>query len=1114
MRTYVLVFAALALGLAAAPLRAERVDLHVPLGTAADGSVDQPGAVFTSAFLVNEGLKKNVSIAVKRSKGSAILLDVRLIDPDGDVFDFDADPRAKEKAKEKSYKAKLKDITSPGMWRLEVRGVGTSVGGFRITMKGKDTQTLGGTEVVGVGAQLEIPFQAADGGEVTVQVKRSRGSALVPDIVIVDPNGFVVPESDGAAVVNTKSGSAKLKKFAVPLYGAFTVRISGSDGSGGGMSYKVKSKPKKYKGELPVADAGESFDVEPGTEGRLDGSKSTGSGLTYLWGQVHGSAIFLDDPASDMPAFIAPDDVETIAVQLSVFDDVRSRPRLVAVEVAPRPLAIPGFSQVVAPSANVTVTGLQSVDVRGSGLLATWRVISGGVALNDPSALTTTFVAPASGVVRLGLVVSDGRASSIETEHVVVVSPGAASVADAGRPQRVPRMATVHMSGLASQRAAGPLNTGASWTQISGPPVTIDNADSYFPAFTAPRQPADLLFELTVDALPNASHRTWVFVRDDVGNSPPVGVTNPAAFPSGGAISLNAVSSSDPNGDSVFVRWAQLDGTAVTIADADALQTTATGATATDVLWSFAILPRDELAYGPPEHIRAAAVGYSGIPFANAGVNRTISGSQPVNLDGSLSVRTSGTGPIGYTWRQVSAADWYDVAAEDPGFDPLASQPGFALPPDVSSLNPRRTMTFELVVTDGLNDSAPDYVTLTFLGLPLNGVPLVTAGASDLNPLGGQLVALVGTADDRDGDPVTVSWSQIAGPAVGLSPSSAVLSPTLTAPSAGTMTFRLTGNDGFDDSLPADVTVTIDEAPIAAPTVSPQQGDPGTLVTISGSNSSDPELQPLTYFWEQTSGTSVSFDSTAEQFTFNSPAGVLTFRLTVNDGRQNSQPVGVGFGTVPPPVVTPSASVSSAAYGGSVTLTSNPANNDTNAVTFTWRQISGPSTALSSLTAQNPTFSVPLPTSSPFGGTQQSLPTARFGVRATRQGQDSAEATVDVTYFASYNNTSLTTASNTVYGIVSSSCISCHSPTVNNCGNSGARKHGLNGATVFRTNTINVAACSSSKSYVVPGDPGNSFTLDRLKGLGTQGTMPPGSGLGTTRINLIEDWIRQGGQNN
>jgi hypothetical protein len=84
----------------------------------------------------------------------------------------------------------------------------------------------------------------------------------------------------------------------------------------------------------------------------------------------------------------------------------------------------------------------------------------------------------------------------------------------------------------------------------------------------------------------------------------------------------------------------------------------------------------------------------------------------------------------------------------------------------------------------------------------------------------------------------------------------------------------------------------INHAPVA--NAGPNQiVDEGTIVTLDGSASTDPDDEPLTYLWTAPAGITLSSD-TASRPTFTAPEvneiNMLRFTLVVNDGTSNSQP--------------------------------------------------------------------------------------------------------------------------------------------------------------------------------------------------------------------------------
>ncbi len=171
-------------------------------------------------------------------------------------------------------------------------------------------------------------------------------------------------------------------------------------------------------------------------------------------------------------------------------------------------------------------------------------------------------------------------------------------------------------------------------------------------------------------------------------------------------------------------------------------------------------------------------------PVADAGADQTVTEDDTVTLDGSGSYDPENY-TITYLWSQT-AGDAANLS------DPHAMNPTFA-PPDVAAPT---VLTFQLVVSDWQLDSAPDSVDITVN--PVNHPPVADAGP-DQAVDSGDTVTLDGSSSyDPDGDPIDLSWSQTAGPSVGLSDPLAS-NPTFLAPDVEglvDLVFNLVASDG------------------------------------------------------------------------------------------------------------------------------------------------------------------------------------------------------------------------------------------------------------------------------------------------------------------------------
>ena len=158
---------------------------------------------------------------------------------------------------------------------------------------------------------------------------------------------------------------------------------------------------------------------------------------------------------------------------------------------------------------------------------------------------------------------------------------------------------------------------------------------------------------------------------------------------------------------------------------------------------------------------------------------------------------------------------------------------------------------------------------------PVVGVASVVGAGS-----GGLLVVSVGALSAGDG------WAWVT--AGGATSASATI-PTTILNAAGpfTVAARIIDKDG--GFTPSTTTITVQLPPNGAPTADAgpdQTVNQGTMVSLDGSGSSDPDMQTLTYSWSQTAGPAVTLTGASSATpTFTAPAGPtsLTFQLEVCD---------------------------------------------------------------------------------------------------------------------------------------------------------------------------------------------------------------------------------------
>jgi VCBS repeat-containing protein len=447
-------------------------------------------------------------------------------------------------------------------------------------------------------------------------------------------------------------------------------------------------------------------------------------------------------------------------------------------------------------------------------------------------------------------------------------------------------------------------------------------------------------------------------------------------------------------------------------------------------------LHKDEVFW--PENLN----GTNQPPRAAAGFNATVSAGALVQLNGGDSADPDGQA-LAYQWSQIAGPTVALAGA-------TTAAPSFTAP---SELTQTMVLGFQLVVSDGSLQSAPDLVHVTIQGPQrpsTNIAGLATVTASSQNAGTGQLAvkAVDGVADGWPGD-YTREWAtngQRTGAWLRLAWSSAyvidqvvlydrpntddrITGATLSFSDGSSVTVGSLNNTGsavtvsFTPRTVTSLTLTVtgvssttlnvglaeiqvygspagsSNQPPTANAGADQSINEGAAANLPGSGS-DPDGTIASYAWAQTAGPTVALSgANAATASFTAPqvtaSTVLTFRLTVTDnaGATASDTVNVTVNDVPVANQPPTANAGpdqTVNQGVLVQLTGSGTDPEGSTLIYQWTQTAGPSVVLSNATTATPSFT------SPTGLAQATVLTFRLTVTdiAGATGTDTVNVTV------------------------------------------------------------------------------------------------------------------------
>ncbi len=661
------------------------------------------------------------------------------------------------------------------------------------------------------------------------------------------------------------------------------------------------------------ADAGPDQAAAPGgtvvLQGR-DGSDPNGEGGEFIrrWSQLSGPPVSISDDAAMSPSFIAPPEAGeglTLEFELTVTDQEGESDSDTVIVTVNRPTANAGPDQAAPPDATVTLQGAGSVNPYGKWwhLEYLWTQLSGlEVTISDQTEPEPTFTMPSQAAdgttLEFQLTVTDQEgASDSDTVTLTVDSSSALRPTACAGPDLTGAPGdSMTLQGTCSENPYGRWwKLVHSWTQLSGPTVTLDEPTHGNPAFTLPADAAGgttLEFQLTVTDKEGESDSDTMIVTVAVAepepspepeNTPPtaaIDVAQVTAAVAGETVALQGGGDAETAAESLTFAWSQVAGTPqVSITSAESatasfttpdvtgeteltfrLTVTDEGGLSASAETTIAISPPPEPENTPP----TAAIDATQVTAAESG--------ETVALQGVGNDAETAAESLTFAWSQVAGTPTVSIANASTATASFTA-------PDVTE---DTELTFRLTVTDegGLSASAETTIAISPPPEPENTPPTFDEGDSAIrslaeNSAAGTNVGAPLAATDLDGNTLTYSRSgDDAGSfdlnaATGQLTTVAGVSYDYESKSIYAVTVEVSDSNGGI----ASISVTVNLTDANDPPVFDQDGGAFTIMENAGAGedvgtpltATDQDSDTLTYFISGTDAGSFDIDAATGQ---------------------------------------------------------------------------------------------------------------------------------------------------------------------------------------------------------------------------------------------------------
>lgn len=346
----------------------------------------------------------------------------------------------------------------------------------------------------------------------------------------------------------------------------------------------------------PVAMAGDDQIVDELSTVYLNGSESLDNVSidAYSWIVVSGPSVTLIDPDTATPEFIGPDVAfeETVFLELTVTDnDGNTNSDEISILIRDLtaanlpPIADAGSDQNTIENSEVNLDASNSTDPDGSLVSYSWtQLTTPTLSLNNDNTATPNFIAPELNENKIFTfqveVTDDEGASTLDTVNIKVIdiSPNIPPLAYAGDDLSIVENTFVTLIGSLSSDLDGSI-VAYSWTQLTTPAVTLNNANTANPDFIAPELNENQIFTFQLEVTDNegASATDTIDVQIiDITPAPPnippvANAGDNQSIVENSLLTLDGSLSSDSDGNIITYTWSQVSGTTVSLNNSDSM---------------------------------------------------------------------------------------------------------------------------------------------------------------------------------------------------------------------------------------------------------------------------------------------------------------------------------------------------------------------------------------------------------------------------------------------------------------------------------------------------------------------------------------------------------------